>query len=243
MVLRALATMLALGTLMVLGVPVEPLVRTERKGAALFHCCMNSVRDSDLDDWLSGMADRECVGLILKLKEHMFAAEHEGHGNVLCKELTSAKTLREVGVGTIEFGGQMGNGIESYVALEGTGEPRAYAHIVGKADPLTCARYATMEGGFKNNILWLYGTEHQSFLVGRGNTYELFVEGNGNGRTLAYVGHLVPLLGTDGLLDGVDVEMAEGIEFAEGIVRVESAIGVEANLDVRIVATQGADHE
>ena len=69
--------------------------------------------------------------------------------------------------------------------------------------PLGGAGYSAVEGGFDYDVLGSDGFEELLTLGGCGDADEFFVECDGYGRFLAEFGHIGPLVGFDGLLDGV----------------------------------------
>ena len=76
----------------------------------------------------------------------------------------------------------MSNGIQSDVAFQRTGGPRADAAFGSKAYPLGATADATVQGGLEDDVSGADGVEQLPFLFGRVNADEFFIECDGHSR-------------------------------------------------------------
>jgi hypothetical protein len=130
----------------------------------------------------------------------------------------------------IDRRGELGDGIEADVALEGRGDPRTDTHITGDINPFPTTGHTALKGGFEDDESWFDDVEHVTLHLRVIDTDEFFVEGDGEWGLATEVGHESPLALTNGLLDGMDIILRQQLKFIQCLVIGESAIGIHTEL-------------
>ena len=113
--------------------------------------------------------------------KEFITSDFQGHGDVVGEELAGAEALGHGDVRAIDRGGELGDGVETDVALEGRGDPGADTHVTSRLNPLATTLHAAMEGGLQDDVIGLDDVEHVTFHLRVVDAYQLLVEGDGQG--------------------------------------------------------------
>ena len=74
------------------------------------------------------------------------------HWDVVGEEKSRSQALRHGDMGTVDVGGELRDGVQSDVAFERTGYPRAYAALTGEPYPLFRTVHTAVQGGLQDDV-------------------------------------------------------------------------------------------
>ena len=127
-------------------------------------------------------------------------------------------------MGAVDRGGKLGDGVQTDVALEGRGDPRADTLFASSSNPLTTTCHTTMQRGFEDDVSRFDDMEHVSLHLGVVHANEFLIEGDGQRRLPTEFRHIGPLTLFDRLFDAVDGILGEEFQFIEGFFILERTI-------------------
>ena len=81
-------------------------------------------------------------------------------------------------MGAVGIGSELGNGIESDIAFQRTGNPTADAPLPRQINPLQRTRNAPVERRFENDVLRLDGIEQPNFFIPCVHPNEFLIQGD-----------------------------------------------------------------
>ena len=74
------------------------------------------------------------------------------HWDVVGEEKSRSQALRHGDMGAVDVSGELRNGVQSDVAFERTGYPRAYAALTGEPYPLFRTVHTAVQGGLQDDV-------------------------------------------------------------------------------------------
>ena len=124
----------------------------------------------------------------------------------------------------------MGNGVQTHVAFQGAGHPRAYSTLAGQFHPFAGALHASVERGFQHKVTGLDLVQKPFFFLQFVYANQFFVQGDGQTGYTAQTRHVFPLSGTDGLFNGMQVIGVQPTQNLTGLTGGKGSVGIHTQL-------------